>query len=354
MIPLESRHPVRVLVVDDSALMRRTFCRLLEEEPGLEVVGIARDGLEAVEKARDLRPDVVTMDLNMPRMDGLSALQMILEEELAQVLVVSSLSREGALVTFEALELGAFDCVEKPGGTISRSLETVRDELVSKIRAAAASRPRRGELRTPRSSPAPKKIAPKGVAPFSAVALGISTGGPRTIYDVLPHLPGDLNAAVFVVQHMPPHFTGMYAERLDASCALRVVEAERGMVVTPGVVYVGRGGYQLCVDRRGDEIKLSLPSQPRSTFIPSVNVMMHSVREAFGPRTVGVLMTGMGDDGAEGMGAIRHSGGYGIVESEETAVVFGMPAEALRRGGADVALPSYRIAAKIVEVVKKL
>jgi len=186
------------------------------------------------------------------------------------------------------------------------------------------------------------------------VALGISTGGPRTIYDVLPKLPGDLNAAVFVVQHMPPHFTGMYAERLDASCALRVVEAERGMVVTPGVVYVGRGGYQLCVDRRGDEIKLSLPSQPRSTFIPSVNVMMHSVREAFGPRTVGVLMTGMGDDGAEGMGAIRRSGGYGIVESEETAVVFGMPAEALRRGGADVALPSHRIAAKIVEVVKRL
>ena len=344
---------IRVLVADDSALMRRTFCRLLEEEPDLEVVGIARDGLEAVEKARDLHPDVVTMDLNMPRMDGLSALQVVLEEGLAQVLVVSSLSREGALVTFEALELGAFDCVEKPGGTISHSLETVREELVSKIRAASGSRHRKGERKPVPKPRGVKKGALKTGMPFPAVALGISTGGPRTIYDVLPHLPGDLNAAVFVVQHMPPHFTGMYAERLDDACALRVVEAERGMAVEPGVVYVGRGGYQLCVERWEEGLRVLLPTRPRSTFVPSVNVMMHSVLEIFGPRTVGVLMTGMGDDGAEAMGAIRQAGGYGIAESEETAVVFGMPAEAIRRGGADVSLPSYRIAAKIVEAVRK-
>jgi two-component system chemotaxis response regulator CheB len=347
----------RVLVVDDSALMRKVLKKIIESDPSFEVIDTARDGEDAVEKARALRPDVVTMDVNMPRMDGLTALQIIVEEAIAPVVVVSSLTQDGAVTTFEALELGAFDCVAKPGGTVSPNLHLVQRELLEKLKAACqASRRGRAlrKLAERRVLPhvarkVPSRKAP--AAPFFAVAIGISTGGPKTIYDVLPYLPADLNAAVFLVQHMPPTFTRSYAERLNNYCALEVVEAENGMEVEPGVVYVGKGGYHLKVESQGERLAIRLSTIPKHMFMPSVDVMMLSVLEVFGERTVGVLMTGMGDDGAEAMVKIRRSGGYTIAESEETAIVFGMPQEAIARGGAEVVLPSYRIHEAIVKKV---
>lgn len=347
------RERKRVLVCDDSALMRKLLRDMIESDPVFEVVDTARDGEEAVLKARELRPDVVTMDINMPRMDGLTALQIIVEEKICPVVVVSSLTQEGALVTLQALELGAFDCVAKPGGTISRNIGLVRDELLKKLRAATKANLRRLVARV-ESRPVSRKVVTLPsveIRDFFAVAIGISTGGPKTIYEVLPYLPGDLNAAVFLVQHMPPEFTRQYAERLDRYCELKVVEAEDGMVIQPGFVYVGRGGYHLKLKRRGRDLVIFLSSFPPHMFVPSVDIMMESVLEHFGPRTVGVLMTGMGSDGAEAMRRICEAGGYTIAESEETAVVFGMPQEAIRRGGAKRVLPSYDIPREIVRVV---
>lgn len=352
-------HKIRVLVCDDSALMRKTLRMLIESDPSLEVIDTARDGEDAVEKARKLQPDVVTMDINMPKMDGLTALQIIVEEQIAPVVVVSSLTQEGSVTTFEALELGAFDYVAKPGGTVSLNMGTVRDELVEKIKAAYKAST---NTRVMRKLATTKKLVKADVArkperfipielDFYAVAIGISTGGPKTIYDVLPYLPANLNAAVFLVQHMPPNFTAQYAERLDQYCQMKVVEASDGMEVTPGVVYVGKGGYHLKLRKGEKGVKIWLSRIPKHMFMPSADVMMESVLEHFGSKTVGVLMTGMGDDGANAMVKIKQSGGYTIAESEETAIVFGMPAEAINRGGACTVLPSYEIAQQIIKKV---
>ncbi|WP_448379406.1 protein-glutamate methylesterase/protein-glutamine glutaminase [Fervidobacterium sp.] len=350
---------IRVLVADDSALMRKTLKTLIESDPELEVIDTARDGEDAVEKARKLLPDVITMDVNMPKMDGLTALQIIVEEEIAPVIVVSSLTQHGSITAYEALELGAFDYVPKPDGTVSLNMNVVRDELVKKIKAAYKStrsksvldKLSRRTLLNKVEETKKAKIEKPALVDFYAVAIGISTGGPKTIYDVLPYLPADLNAAVFLVQHMPPNFTKPYAERLDNYCQLKVVEADDGMEVVPGVVYVGKGGFHLKLRKADKGLKIWLSKVPKHMFMPSADVMMESVLEHFGNKTVGVLMTGMGDDGARAMVKIKQAGGYTIAESEETAIVFGMPAEAIRMGGADKVLPSYKVADEIIKVV---
>lgn len=354
-------YKVKVLIADDSALMRKALKRIIESDPKFEVIASARDGEDAVEKARSLQPDVITMDVNMPKMDGLTALQIIVEEEIAPVVVVSSLTRDGSVTAFEALELGAFDYVEKPGGTVSANIYKVAEGLREKLLAAyKTSRKRRimhrlaSRRRVVPVSVGEEKELPRvsvGTLDFWAVAIGISTGGPKTIYEVLPLLPANLKGAVFLVQHMPPQFTKQYAERLNTYCQMRVVEAEDGMIVEPGTVYVGKGGYHLKLRRVESSLKIRLSKIPNHLFIPSVDVMMESVAEHFGKKTLGVLMTGMGDDGASAMVKIRRMGGYTIAESEETAIVFGMPAEAIERGGADVVLPSHKIARHIVEKV---
>lgn len=349
-----------MLVADDSALMRQTLKRMICAEPGLELAGTARDGEDAVAKARELRPDVITMDINMPKLDGITALQMILAEKICPVVMVSSLTQRGAMTTFECLELGAFDFVAKPDGTISANLGTVAAELVSKLRAAANSgvlqrlhknRARRLASRERVETPIQRWV-PTGPV---GVAIGISTGGPATLGEVLPLLPPDLPASVFLVQHMPATFLSAFAKRLNDNCSLKVVEGRAGMAVDPGTCYVAPGGLHLCPYRKSSgEIVLRTPSQPATLFVPSVSVMMKAVLEAYGQRTVGVLMTGIGDDGADQMVAIRQSGGSTIAESEETAVVFGMPREAIERGGADIVAPHYEVAQQIVQAVGKV
>ena len=344
--------------------MRRSLRKIVESDPGLQVAGTARDGEDSVAKARELRPDVVTMDINMPGMDGITALQIIAGEGIAPVLMVSSLTQEGAMATFQSMALGAFDYVPKPGGTVSVQMGPVADELVAKIKAAARpgvvkklarsvpgpKEKRRSRQRsTARSRPAPASAEGPG---FKAVAIGISTGGPKTLFEVLPLLPEDLDAAVFVVQHMPAKFISAYAERIDKHCAMRCVEARAGTVVEPGIIYLATGGSHLTLYRKSTgKIMVRTPRKPDHTFVPSVDVMMRSVLDAFGRDVVGVLMTGMGDDGADAMASIRAGGGTTIAESEESAIVFGMPREAIERGGAKIVAPSWEIARKIVESV---
>ena len=352
---------IKVLVADDSALMRQTLKRLISAEPGMEIVGLARDGEDAVAKARDLRPDVVTMDINMPKLDGVTALQLILEDKICPVVMVSSLTQRGAMTTFECLELGAFDFVAKPDGTVSSNLGTVAGELVSKIRAAAAAGvlERVSSFRARRLA-SRERVSPPPVARWQttkavAVAIGISTGGPATLSEVLPFLPADLPASVFLVQHMPPSFLTAFARRLNDNCPLNVVEARAGMPVQAGFCYVAPGALQLCPYRKTNgDIVIRTPAQPKTLFMPSVNVMMQAVLETYGPNTVGVLMTGIGDDGADQMVRIRAAGGFTIAESEETAVVYGMPREAFERGGADVVAPHYDIAQQIVQAIGKV
>jgi two-component system chemotaxis response regulator CheB len=358
---------IRVLICDDSALMRTSLKKIIEADPELRVIAAARDGNDAVAKARELRPDVITMDINMPGIDGITALQIIMSEKIAPVLMVSSLTQEGAQVTFEALALGAFDYVPKPGGTVSASMAPVAQEMIRKIKAAHSSGSLRKLTRARHRVEAPqRRMSPGAARPagsrspsnglpgFRAVALGISTGGPKTLFDVLPYLPEDLDAAIFLVQHMPPSFTSSFAQRIDSNCVLKCVEAKAGAVVEPGTIYLGRGGYHLTLFRKlTGEIVIRTPQKPDHSFIPSVDVMMTSVLEVFGSGTVGVLMTGMGDDGADSMVKIRRTGGRTIAESEESAIVYGMPREAIERGGAEVIAPAWDIADAIVKAVSR-
>lgn len=350
---------IRVLVADDSALMRQTLKRIIDADPAMELAGVARDGEDAVAKARELKPDVVTMDINMPKLDGISALQIILSEKICPVVMVSSLTQRGAVTTFECLELGAFDFVGKPDGTVSSQMGTVAAELIAKVKAAAASRVvdhgRQGRAQRMASRPPPRSIVMSSPAMQAAVTIGISTGGPATLLDVLPLLPKDLPASVFLVQHMPASFMAAFARRLDDNCSLKVVEAQAGMTVEPGVCYVAPGGLHLCPYRKvSGTIVIRTPAQPETLFMPSVNVMMEAVLKAYGRNTVGVLMTGIGDDGASQMVAVRQAGGQTIAESAETAVVYGMPREAAERGGAEVVVPSYQVAEEIVSALKRV
>jgi two-component system chemotaxis response regulator CheB len=348
---------IRVLVADDSALMRQTLKRIITAEPGMELAGTARDGEDAVAKARELRPDVMTMDINMPKLDGITALQIVLEEKICPVVMVSSLTQRGAVTTFECLELGAFDFVAKPDGTVSAHMGAVAADLISKLRAAASSGVR--EQARKRGFVARERIVPpvqrwQSNVPV-AVAIGISTGGPATLTEVLPLLPPDLPASVYLVQHMPASFLASFARRLDQNCQMKVVEGRAGMQAEPGVCYVAPGGLHLCPHRRSDGgIVIRTPAQPQTLFIPGVNVMMQAVLETYGQNTIGVLMTGIGDDGADQMVAIRRAGGATIAESEETAVVYGMPREAFERGGADIVAPHYEVARHIVQAVGRI
>lgn len=365
---------IRVLIVDDSALMRKKIREMLESDKDIEVVAAARDGEDCILKARDLKPDVITLDINMPKMDGLTALAILIEEDICPVIMLSSLTQEGAATTFEALELGAFDFVPKPGGTVSLNIELTQQELISKVYAAAgvdrkkltrrinrvgSVRSERPELvkptifkRTERVNGEPPKSAEvRKSAPgsFKAVCIGISTGGPKTIFDVLPLVKKDINAAIFMVQHMPPGFTESFAKRLNDNCEIEVKEAEAGDIIRPGVCYLGKGGYHMSLYKKhSGEITMRLTTKPQHSFMPSADVSMESILEAFGGnKTMGILMTGMGDDGADSMVKIRKAGGFTVAESEETCVVFGMPKEAINRDGADLVLPSYKIAAEI-------
>lgn len=346
---------IKVLIVDDSALMRRQLTRLFEAEGDFEI-RLARTGAEAVAENQDFRPHVITLDINMPEMDGLTALALIMEQRPVPVVMVSSLTEKGALVTFEALALGAVDYVAKPGGTISLSIEDIGKELVAKVRSAARARLRtaRGlgaRLRADKEAATPKRsFVRRGPGSEGVVLIGVSTGGPRTLEDILPLLPADFPWPILVAQHMPPSFTLPFANRMNDLCALQVSEASRPTIIEPGNIYIGKGGADMVIStRNGRQCVLPRPESSEFLWHPSVELLGRTALEHYDPaRIVGVMLTGMGYDGADAFAEIRRRGGRTIAESEASAVVFGMPAELIARNGATLVVSADKVANQLI------
>ena len=340
---------VRVLVVDDSALMRKLIPNILARDPQIEVVGTAMDGAFALKKVEELRPDVVTLDLEMPRMDGMETLRMIMRRAPLPVILVSTHSKEGAYSTFKALALGAIDFVAKPKEASAGHLDAIADQLIEKIKVAKRTVGKTIAQRVLEEPPKPvKKNARTAVPPNRIIAIGVSTGGPNALQYVLSRIRG-ISASILLVQHMPEGFTEMFARRLDECCALDVQEARSGDLLLAGRVLVCPGNRHMMVRRmpRGDVAVLN-DAAPVNGHRPSVDVLFHSVAQEFGPMSVGVLMTGMGEDGAEGLGAIKAAGGYTIAQSEETCVVPGMPRAAILKGYTSRILPLESIGPQLV------
>jgi two-component system chemotaxis response regulator CheB len=353
---------IKLLIVDDSALMRRQLSTMFSEEGDFEI-RFARNGKEAVEENKLFAPDVVTLDINMPEMDGLTALSLIMAERSVPVIMVSSLTEKGALATFEALALGAVDYVAKPSGTISLTIDDIKKELVSKVRAAA-----RSKIKTTRSVATTRPLFERNksttetasiirrgsVAGNGIVVIGVSTGGPRTLEDILPVFPADFPYPVLVAQHMPSSFTLPFANRMNDLCELTVVEAAKPTTIEAGYIYIGKGGADMVIAQRGGKSTI-IPKPENKEFLwhPSVELLGRSVLENYeASRVIAVMLTGMGYDGSDAFAEIKKRGGKTIAESEASCVVFGMPAELIKKGGATVVLPSDRITKQILAWMK--
>ncbi len=329
---------VRVLVVDDSALTRKILTDMLKSAPEIEVVGTARDGAEAFEMAAKLKPDVITLDVEMPGMSGLEVLPTLLEQNPTPVIMVSALTQEGADVTLAALELGAVDFLPKPSRNQFAGLKTIQDQLVSKVLNASQShvrRARRAASARPRTEPRPEPVARPHAGTTTAttcVLIGISTGGPQALSQTLPALSPPI-PPVLVVQHMPAQFTGVFAARLDRNCAVEVKEAEEGDRVQPDRILIAPGGRHMTVTGHPSLARVSLSEgAPVSGHRPSIDMLFQSAAKVFGPSAVGILMTGMGRDGVEGCKRILAAGGTTYGQDEATSVVFGMNKAAILEG----------------------
>lgn len=357
---------IRVLVVDDSALMRRLLGQIFASDAEFEVQ-FARNGVEALDLIGAFDPNVVTLDINMPQMDGLACLDRIMVEAPRPVVMVSSLTAEGADATLEALRLGAVDFVAKPEGAISLHMDELRANLLGRVRAASQAkirssarlrdriRHRIGGAALPAGQRRPRSAGPEPVAAVGdgLVLVGTSTGGPPALEALLKSLPANFPWPVVVAQHMPAAFTGALARRLDGLCAVTVTEVSRPVLLLPGHVYIGRGDADIVVARRpAGVIAMPQSADPDYPWHPSTERLVVSAMEHVAPaQLIGVLMTGMGSDGAQAMTSLRSLGGHTIAESEETAVVWGMPGELARRGGAEWVLPLPKIGPRLVRLV---
>jgi len=341
---------IRVLVVDDSALMRKLIPAILARDSSIEVVGTAMDGSFALKKIEELKPDVVTLDLEMPRMDGMETLRLIMGRAPMPVILFSTHSKEGGYATFKALALGAVDFVTKPKDAAAGRLEEIADQLIAKIKVAKRAAGRKLPPAVVADDlPVKKKGTRAPLPPRRVIAIGISTGGPNALQFVLSQIPADFQSTIVIVQHMPEGFTEMFAKRLDECCALEVHEARSGDLLLAGRVLICPGNRHMMVRRmpRGDMAVLS-DGPPVNGHRPSADVLFHSVAQEFGLTAVGVLMTGMGDDGAEGLGAIKAAGGMTIAQSEDTCVVSGMPRAAILKGYANKIIPLDGLATFLV------
>ncbi|CAG7623705.1 chemotaxis response regulator protein-glutamate methylesterase [Paenibacillus allorhizosphaerae] len=358
--------PFDVLVVDDSVFMRKIIFDLISEDPGFRVVGTAKNGKEGVEMAKRLKPHVMTMDIEMPEMNGLDALRVIMKEHPVPVIMLSSLTQEGAQETIKALELGAIDFVGKPSGSISLDLYKVKRLLLEKLHIAVKTKVSHFTSPVPT---APKvmqkpKLMPRGNAETPRrdrqtgfehlIAIGTSTGGPRALHQVLSGFPEHFPAPVVIVQHMPPNFTKSLSQRLDSISNLRVVEAENGMSLEAGTAYVAPGGYHMCIARNGARAyRIHLTKEdPRGGHRPSVDVMFESLLPLKELKRHAVLMTGMGSDGAKGMLALKQAGAVTtIAEAENTCIVYGMPRAAVELKCVTHILPQHEICGHLVQTV---
>jgi two-component system chemotaxis response regulator CheB len=368
---------IKVLVVDDSMFMRKSLMIILEKDPGIKIVGSAKDGLEALDLIPKLEPDVVTLDIEMPRMDGLTTLQHIMQDSPRPVLMVSAISKEGAEVTLKAMEYGAMDYLAKPDSVMSLNSAAVEQELIDKVKAVAkrkgfvARKPMKIPFVPPKAAaPAPKPSAASYASPAPApvradikiiprptgksqirdlIAIGVSTGGPPAVQKILTALPGDLPAPIIIAQHMPASFTRPFAERLDSMCQIRVKEAEDGERVRDGVAYVAPGGRHMRISIKLANRTLHISDEPKAAFYrPSANELIGSAGEALGRRALGVMLTGMGSDGIEGVKILKANGGKMLAQSEATCVVYGMPKAVIDANLADEILDIDDMAEAIV------
>ena len=341
-IPRRTGGPVRVLVVDDSAFARSIISRRISSVPDLEVVGEAKDGLDAFDQVKSLRPDVVTMDVTMPRMDGIAAVKLIMADLPTPIVMLSALTGPGADVTMQALEFGAIDFFLKPSIASPAGTDAGIAELAEKIRVAAGARVSAGRSNKPRT-PTVKTLS--GGDFDTLVVIGSSTGGPKALAQVIPALPGDLNAAMLIVQHMPPQFTASLSSRLNAASEVEVVEAAQGDRLQRGKVLMAPGGFHMIVKRDGS---IALNQDPEVHGVrPSVDVTMRSAVKAFRGQSHAVILTGMGSDGREGCQMIKADGGRVIVEHESTCAVYGMPKAVIDAGLADRVVPLNQISREI-------
>ena len=345
-----TRPQVRVLVVDDSAFMRTALSRMIASEAGFEVAATACSGADALEKASSLDPDVVTLDIEMPGLDGLQTLRYIMNQFPRPVIMVSALTEEGAEQTLDALAAGAFDYVSKHLSSSSLDILHIRQDLLGKIRAAAQSRKSHPP---PQPSSLPTSDQVSAIAP-AIVALGTSTGGPKALQEILPLFPRDLSVPILIVQHLPPGFTGTFAQRMDALCSVTVREATHGEPIQPGVVYIAPAGMHMTVERPSDSRAIIwLDTRPEDCLhIPSVDVLMKSVAEAFGNGALGVIMSGMGSDGAEGMKAIHRRGGLTIGQDEASCTVYSMPRACAELGVLSRVVPLLEIPGQILQATR--
>lgn len=336
---------IRVLIVDDSSFVRKALLRIFETEPSIEVAGTARNGKEAVDKAIALSPDVITLDIMMPELDGIEALKTIMETCPTRVLMLSQYTKEGAELTLKALELGAMDFIDK-SSTGNMDFFTLAGEIISKIKAIATGKPRK-LIEDLKALPSSKK---RGLV--DVIGIGASTGGPLALQTLLSRFPRDTNAGILIVQHMPHGFTGPFAKRLDSICAIEVKEADERDSVEPGLALIAPAGLHMTVKRTSENARINLDIEPSNTIHrPSIDVLFSSIAKNYGRRSIGVLLTGMGSDGTKGISAIKEEGGTTFAQDEETSVIFGMPKTAIEKGVVDKVLPITLMAEEILKKV---
>ncbi|MFN8063593.1 MAG: chemotaxis response regulator protein-glutamate methylesterase [Vicinamibacterales bacterium] len=342
--------PMRVLVVDDSAIVRKMLTDALNREPGIEVVGGAADVFIARDMILKHNPDVMTLDIEMPRMDGLTFLRRVMEHKPMPVIIVSSITQKGSAASVEALQIGAIDVIAKPGGP--GSVGQVAEQIADRIRALRTRPVRLTPLQT---TPAPRPTLARTSmkSPGSVILVGASTGGTQAIESLLTRMPADI-PPMLVVQHMPAGFTKAFADRLNATCPMRVVEAQGGEVLQQGTVYVAPGDHHMIVERFGLQLRTALRDGPPVHFQrPAVDVLFYSAAKLKGVPMVGVILTGMGADGADGLLALRQAGAQTLAEDEQSCVVFGMPKEAIARGAAMHVATLLQMPGKIAECLDR-
>jgi len=339
---------IRVLVVDDSAFMRRYISDIINKEPDMEVIDSAGDGDDAITKIKILHPDVVTLDVEMPRKNGLDVLKEIKNASSVKVIMLSGLTTDGSAITIEALSIGAFDFVTKPSQASFELITDMRRDLISKIRHAYQAKYKVIRKIIKKEQDVHKRLQKTNVK-IEAIVIGASTGGPKVLYDIITRLPSNMDVPLFVVQHMPQGFTKAFAERLDKNASLKVVEAKHEDTIRPGVVYIAPGGYHMLLTE--NKIILDL-SPPMHGVRPAVDKLFISAAKVFKNRTLACVLSGMGRDGAEGVRAIKNEGGFTIAQDEATSVIYGMPKAAYETGCIDVVLPDYEILEEIVRLTK--